>query len=1179
MNAARTVKEAVFNLKQAYYILKDPDALLSCVTDDIRWLDTTANKLLIGKEALRAAYEKELANPQNTWNLSGSRILNEWQLGDNLIGVATSIHLERPSHTYMSASLRQTIICCKKDNYYKVKVVHSSLDFNLHEQRELLKSLALSRNELNSIINAIPGGVALYKFLDDKPELVYCSQGVAKLIGYSVEEYSRLKPEKILHPEDGWVPSKIAEAYKTNTPINITYRIIHKNGSIVWVQLQGAVVNIENDVPTWQCVFHNVTEQVNNKAEKEILHERLEKIFENIPGGVCLYKWDGQKLRPLFVNKNFSKMLGRDFKEDINATEGINYKYVHPADLPGLKSSILEGLAGDGTLNYSYRIYSKRLNDYIWIKSQATSSHISDGSLAVYCIYTNITKEKNLQYKLEENQQTLNTIIQSRKLFFWEYFPSEQIAILSQPLQDALHSRTIINNFPQNVSADFLHPDSLPIYMELHDRVKRGETSSSCDVQVLVGGVYRWYKLLYTPIYDRNSRLVKYIGTAQNIDSYKALENFYQLEIQRSSNSSGNLLGFATSNLISGEVLEYKIVNRCGSPASIANHEHLLSIMTDYIFDRNDAQKLLQLFSRKSLISLSAKSQQVELSYIKFEPGSSPIWVKTQVRFLHDPSTDSLLALFCTYNINDEKMYQEVIDSAVAYDHDLVAHINLNTDSAVFFSGKNYYRTFVNNSKGYKSIYQDYCDTFVVPEEKESFMQKVSAANIRQALSADNTYEFIYHCNENGFGLRTKRLRFVNYNRDLAIVIMTQTDITELINQQEKQKKQLADALEKAKVANAAKTSFLSRLSHDMRTPMNGILGLTYLASEKKDVSEIKADLNQIDQSGHYLLNLINDTLDLNKIETGKLELHPSIVPGEKIFAHLTAVLLPLMKEKEISFITNLTRIHWPVLNVDVTRIEQILVNLISNSIKFTPPQGTIELAIEIIAQSSTSLVSSFTIKDNGIGMSAEFLPHVFEPFSQEHSKSNDNKYPGTGLGMTIVKKLVEMMNGKISVSSQIGKGTEIVFSLILPIAKETDTIEFSGEKSTTNLKGKHILLCEDHPLNALIAKQMLLRRGMTVETASNGLEGLKLFTQNEPGHFDAILMDILMPELNGLETTRRIRALDREDAQSIPIIALSANAFDEDRRKSSEAGMNVHITKPIDPKVLYTTLANIVKA
>ncbi len=396
-----------------------------------------------------------------------------------------------------------------------------------------------------------------------------------------------------------------------------------------------------------------------------------------------------------------------------------------------------------------------------------------------------------------------------------------------------------------------------------------------------------------------------------------------------------------------------------------------------------------------------------------------------------------------------------------------------------------------------------------------------------------------------------------------------------LYNEINRKNEQLEIVAKKAESAAQAKSEFLSRMSHDIRTPMNAIIGLTHLAEEEENLQKVKEYLYNIDTSSDFLLGLTNDILDMSKIENGELTLKEDSYTKEEFRNAINTVIKPLMDKKDIHFIFRLAA-NAECIRVDRLRYNQIFFNLLSNAAKFTPKGGTVEFITEELPPLDGKKGIRFHIKDNGIGMSKEFLPHLYNPFSQERAKGGED-VKGTGLGLPIVKSLVDIMGGNISVTSEIGKGTEFIVELYVPETEPAEKIPVSDAMGE-NLKGARILLVEDNDINIYVAQLILEKAGCVVEIAKDGKEAVEHFEASEKNYYDAILMDVRMPVMNGIEATKTIRALDREDAATVPIIAMTADAFDEERKKTIEAGMNYHLSKPIEPKVLYQVLLEYMK-
>jgi signal transduction histidine kinase/CheY-like chemotaxis protein len=379
-------------------------------------------------------------------------------------------------------------------------------------------------------------------------------------------------------------------------------------------------------------------------------------------------------------------------------------------------------------------------------------------------------------------------------------------------------------------------------------------------------------------------------------------------------------------------------------------------------------------------------------------------------------------------------------------------------------------------------------------------------------------------------------------------------------------------AMNLEKEAAEAKTSFLSRMSHDIRTPLNVVIGNTLLAQREDNPPATAQYLEDINASGKFLLALVNDILDLNKVESGKMELHPEAYSLRQLRDNLKAIIGPLATEKSQTF-TIIGCDSEQAYLLDPIRIDQIFFNILSNSVKFTPNGRSLSLECAVKEAENHDTLLVFTAKDDGVGMSESFQKMMFEPFTQE--ATSGSKIQGTGLGLAIVHNLVTLMGGTIGVVSAPGAGT--VFTITLP-TKPTVSHKPEPVKVETPLlvlKGKRILVCEDNDLNANILIVLLKDKGLLVDRAVDGEKGLEMFIDSAPGYYQAILMDMRMPVMDGLTATKKIRELSRKDAKAIPIIAMTANAYDTDIQNCLDAGMNSHLSKPVDPAKIYSTLAS----
>ncbi|MEG0503825.1 MAG: ATP-binding protein, partial [Raoultibacter sp.] len=380
--------------------------------------------------------------------------------------------------------------------------------------------------------------------------------------------------------------------------------------------------------------------------------------------------------------------------------------------------------------------------------------------------------------------------------------------------------------------------------------------------------------------------------------------------------------------------------------------------------------------------------------------------------------------------------------------------------------------------------------------------------------------------------------------------------------------------LEKAEETGRAKSDFLSRMSHEIRTPMNAIIGLSTIASQSDEATpRIKTSLAKINPSAQFLLALVNDILDMSKIENQKMKLECAPFSVEELADQMQSMVGIQAEEKGLMMVTECNAGTGCVVG-DSIRIQQVLANLLSNAFKFTDAGGAVVLSIREVARRDSTVRLRFGVKDTGIGIAPDDLERVFESFEQ--AAENRTNVQGTGLGLAISANLVRMMGGALKVDSTLGKGSEFYFSINLPVSEECDTrtrADVAEAIKHVSLQGCHLLLAEDNDLNAEIAIALLEMEGMEVSRAVDGQQVVDLFVQSEPGSIDFILMDVKMPIKDGLEAATEIRDLDRTDAKTVPIIAITANTFQEDRDSAKAAGMNGFVPKPFDAEQLYDVL------
>ena len=526
--------------------------------------------------------------------------------------------------------------------------------------------------------------------------------------------------------------------------------------------------------------------------------------------------------------------------------------------------------------------------------------------------------------------------------------------------------------------------------------------------------------------------------------------------------------------------------------------------------------------------------------------------------------------------------------TALAADYWSVYYVNLDDDEGTCYRSHSELENGLKEGETFcfSEKCREYANEHVTESYREEFLRFIDPDNIREKLATEPIIAYRYLSIKNGREtyemLRIAGVRRVEDRDDHTVhsIGVGFTDVDKGMRRTLEQSQALSDALAVAEEASKAKTVFLSNMSHEIRTPMNAIIGINKIALSDPDISERTRDyLNQIEDSAEHLLKIINDILDMSRIESGRMTVKSEEFSLRKLLDQIDTIIGSQCKDKGLNYKSQVVGDVDRCFIGDGVKLEQIIINILGNSVKFTPPGGDVSFTAEQTNSYGGKSLLKFTMKDTGIGMDEEFLPRIFDSFSQEDSSST-NRYGSTGLGMAITKSMVDMLNGEISVTSKKGKGTQFVVSITLLDAKSAENANKQvtsenkdGGEEAVSLSGKRILLAEDIEVNARIMMKILDMKQLLAEHAENGKIAVEMFKDHPEGYYDAILMDMRMPEMDGIDATVAIRALDREDAKRIPIIAITANAFDEDVHRCLQAGMNAHLSKPVEPELIFSTL------
>ncbi len=617
------------------------------------------------------------------------------------------------------------------------------------------------------------------------------------------------------------------------------------------------------------------------------------------------------------------------------------------------------------------------------------------------------------------------------------------------------------------------------------------------------------------------------------------------------------------------------------------------AVIVHYIAKDEDRKRLLAKVSREALLQAYKKGKSlVKCSYRRRIENGEIHWVKCFIYLLENPETGDIEAVSDGIDIEAQMQDKQVMKHLMYEEIDFMAIIHPRSHQMEYIALGNVVSPLrLGESYVYEDGLRAFIDRLVYKEDKEELARALSIENIQAEMNRSGKLECsacMYVPTEQGQKVTKKMLRYCLLELAEPKIMFMQVDITKAFEQGQKQKQmleerseQLRTALEAAEQATQAKSEFLSRMSHDIRTPMNAILGMNTIARIHLDhPAKVKDCLKKIDDSSRYLLSLLNDILDISRIEAGKVTLHMEPFSFSEFIQQLSMMMIPQMTAKKLDFQLRTDVSLESQYIGDVLHLKQVFMNLLSNALKFTPAGGRICFSVREKKRSAGYAYLEFVVEDNGIGMSEAFQEKMFLPFEQEPSAGGQN-HIGTGLGLSIVHSLVNLMGGHIVLRSARGKGTK--FSVVLPLElvvekgqadpaacvaeEKSGTVcqeaSVSVQGAAAGLRGRRVLLAEDNAINTEVAVELLEYAGMVVDTAVNGQLAVNQLQASPEGTYFAILMDIRMPVMDGICAARAIRTMSRMDVQTLPIIAMTADAFDEDRKKVLQAGMDGCVFKP----------------
>lgn len=1018
--------------------------------------------------------------------------------------------------------------------------------------------MELDKEALRLAVEKYPGHCAVYRMTEDhKLEFLLNSKALTEVSGFTEEEYEELAKDDALNViaqqerELAW--RHLEKCLKPPYTAQFRFRLRAKHAPYVWIMGRVRLYGIYDGRPVVLIDFSDTRAEAEEKAA---LLDRMD---------FRVYVVDAETHELLYLNKA-AKRTHPEIR--LNCDVATIFETVFHDDFPIFTEEEYTS-AEPREMERSIFVNERHLRGYFrplcWYGRRAVIMRVFD-----------VTSEIDRKEQLEHTRRMYESVTGLEGIVVWEYdvrnhrvyMPTvtEKLAAIYKCKPGAIW----IENVPDSL-LPLVEERSKGEFLQMYRDIEAGADRAGCEVWYARGAELpmRCISIRYNVVKDEHGYPVYAYGVARNITEQRLSEESYakaEREILKEKNENIGSLHFnLTQNLCRRSLMDAdSLLDDTGLMLS-GTYEQFVVSYGNIIFGPERHAAFMESYSREALLAayhVGKVSHRFNFQ-LKTVTGEL-VWLQLETHIMRNPHSGDIEGFMTTHDIDRQMKREQIIYQLMGKEYGFVALMHVRTGMTEFYSWKHEPTLVIRLQKGKAYSLED-LQRFARERYKEtSILDRIDIETIVKQLNRRAPF-FITLYMETEQGLRRKQLEFNWFDERHEDIRLIESDVTEVYLQEQKHAQELERALSAAEQANEAKSAFLSNLSHDMRTPLNGILGFTDIALKSEDIDQIKRCLEQIKTSGALLLALINDTLDLSKIASGKITLDVDDLNLTDIMREITVPIRAQAEERRMEFVVDRRRLTLEYVQADGLKLQKIILNLLSNALKFTPMGGKIELIAEDAPAINGMPAVHFVVRDNGLGIDPAFMPHLFQAFAQENSRRTRH-IAGTGLGLAIVKQMVELMGGHIEVKSEVAKGTQ--FDVYIPMRKSGAEMPLETDADTPDeaqLAGHHVLICEDNEVNMEITKYMLESVGIECIEAQDGKEGVDIFETSAVNDIDAVLMDLRMPVMNGFEATKAIRSLNRPDAKTVPIIALSGDAYDEDVRRSLEVGMDGHLAKPVD--------------
>ena len=1037
----------------------------------------------------------------------------------------------------------------------------------------LLREAKEEEQRLASLIENIPAGLGIYVFEDGVLKSGYLNQGYYDMLG--VDKKKRMAERKeflqFVHPDD--LPAVLEEIQKDvmeERDFEGVFRLLDGKGKYRWVNLRVRLAEKHGNRRVYYGAFHDNDSFV--KAHRALRESQMMMQAALTHSGLQAWAYDPETRRAREIAVAQEGM--EDFAVDDYPNEMLRRGLIHPDDAEAFRELHLRVEAGENEAEAIVRSRAPSGGGYRWERIRYTQLRDMDGRvIKVLGTSADMDAYKEIEERFQATIRQTGIAVgvyDIRSHHFDVYFRDREFHF--------------DNGAEGVIGESVIHPEDSEKYRSFFRCMEQGELSTEGLVRFCSapGHEFRWTHVVMTQIPDRDGNPFRAMLTQKDVTEQVRQELRYREELLRRKATENDVFLTVSVNVTQDTVQECieggaHLDGAVGQPFTWIVERELTFMPEEN--DRQAFREFCELHQLSRVIAASGLKKSIE--YMRRFPNGELRWVRCRVVIMENPETADWMMFASVQDIHEAKVDEIAFANVMEGMVDFITCLDVSTGKARFVRAPE-------SDKALSTLRLDeYFDfeqstvraTALLPDpaEREEMLRVYTVKNLVEALEKEPVVHFNCWVTENGTPHR-KEMRASYLGPTKSLIINIQRDITDVYNEAEQKREALRKALKTAEEASRAKSDFLSRMSHEIRTPMNAIIGLNALAKNRvTDSAYVEESLSKMDSAAHFLLDLINDVLDISRIERGKMQLDNAPHGMAEFLEGIDVIVRARAAESGVRY-TRTSKGNLPAACVfDALKLKQVLVNILSNAVKFTPRDGSVTFVAEMLGRTGEWATLRFVVRDTGIGIDRDFMPKLFNAFEQE-SAGNTTRYGGTGLGLAISKNIIDLMGGSISVESEKGIGSAFFVSVTFPVCSLSEDGEADGG-GEVDFSGMRVLLAEDNEINREIATAILEDKGFAVEPVTDGQEAVAKFRESGAGTYDAVLMDIRMPFMDGFEATKAIRALaDRPDAKTIPIVAMTANAFEEDIQQARAAGMDEYLTKPVEPDTVYKVLGKILR-